>query len=79
VLLHLQDQTESGELHPQLSEPWAGRAEVHQATGMVVVQLGVSISEAFVRMRAFAYAEDRSILDVGRDVVAGRLRFRGVR
>jgi hypothetical protein len=49
--------------------------EVHQATGMVIVQLGVSAAVALVRLRAYAYAHDRRLRDVARDVVARRLRF----
>jgi len=51
------------------------RAVVHQATGIVKAQLNVSIAEALVRLRAYAYAEERSIEDVARDVVGRRLRF----
>jgi len=50
-------------------------AVVHQATGMVKVQLNVGIDEALVRLRAYAYAEERPIEDVARDVVGRRLRF----
>jgi hypothetical protein len=50
-------------------------AVVHQATGMVKVQLNVGIAEALVRLRAYAYAEERPIEDVARDVVGRRLRF----
>jgi hypothetical protein len=42
---------------------------------MVSVQLGVDVEEAFVRLRAYAYAEDRRLTDVARDVVGRRLRF----
>jgi ANTAR domain-containing protein/GAF domain-containing protein len=49
--------------------------EVHQATGMVIVQLGVSAAVALVRLRAYAYAHDRRLRDVASDVVARRLRF----
>jgi hypothetical protein len=49
--------------------------EVHQATGMVIVQLGVSAAVALVRLRAYAYANDRLLRDVAADVVARRLRF----
>jgi GAF domain/ANTAR domain len=49
--------------------------EVHQATGMLTVQLGVSASVALVRLRAYAYAHDRRLRDVAADVVARRLRF----
>lgn len=51
------------------------RAEIDQATGMVAVQLGVAIGEAFVRLRAYAYAQDRRLSDVARDIVARRLRL----
>ena len=49
--------------------------EVHQATGMITVQLGVSVAVALVRLRAYAYAHDRRLGDVARDVVDRRLRF----
>lgn len=54
---------------------WHHRAVVHQATGMVSVQLGASLAEALARIRATAFASDRSIYDVAVDVVAGRERF----
>jgi hypothetical protein len=50
------------------------RLEVHQATGMMKVQLGVSMEEAFVRLQAYAFAHGRPIGDVAADVVARRLR-----
>jgi ANTAR domain len=52
------------------------RAEVDQATGMLTEQLGTSIEEAFVRLRAYAYAHDRRLTEVARDIVARRLRLR---
>jgi GAF domain-containing protein len=51
------------------------RAEVFQAQGMVMVQIGGTIREAMARMRAYAYAESRGLGDVAHDVVTGRLRF----
>jgi hypothetical protein len=48
---------------------------VHQAAGMVSVQLDVSVGEALVRLRSFAFVNDRSLDDIARDVVARRLRF----
>jgi AmiR/NasT family two-component response regulator len=39
------------------------------------VQLGVSAEAAFARLRAYAYANDRRLGDVARDVVDRRLRF----
>ena len=54
---------------------WSSRAEIHQATGMVLAQLGISAADAFARLRAHAFAEQRLLGDVARDVVARRLRF----
>jgi ANTAR domain-containing protein len=51
------------------------RPQVHQATGMISAQLGVSLAEALVRLRAYAYADGRLIAEVAADVVARRLRF----
>ncbi|MGH9041825.1 MAG: ANTAR domain-containing protein, partial [Acidimicrobiia bacterium] len=53
------------------------RAVVHQATGMIAAQLGVGVAEALVRLRSFAYAEDRSVDDMADMVVARTLRFDG--
>jgi hypothetical protein len=52
------------------------RAEIDQATGMLTVQLGVPAGEAFARLRAYAYAQDRRLVDVAGDIVARRLRLR---
>lgn len=54
---------------------WTGRAEVHQATGMVVAQLGVGAQDAFARLRGYAFSQERLLDDIARDVVARRLRF----
>jgi hypothetical protein len=52
------------------------RAEIDQATGMLTGQLGVTVAEAFIRLRAYAYSEDRRLADVASDIVARRLRLR---
>jgi len=53
----------------------AHRAEIHQATGMVSVQLDVGAPEALARMRAHAFGHDRLLIEVARDVVGRRLAF----
>ena len=58
----------------QSDEPYF-RSVVHQASGMIMIQLDVEIAEALSRLRAFAFAEGRSVTDVARDVVGRRLRF----
>lgn len=50
-------------------------AHIHQATGMVSVQMGVPIDEAFLLLRARAFANERPLTELARDVVALRLRF----
>lgn len=52
------------------------RREVHQATGMVLVQLDTSATDAFARIRAHAFSSGRTVEDIARDVVTRRLNFR---
>jgi GAF domain-containing protein len=58
-----------------LDEAIEDRAELFQAQGMVMVQLGVSLGDAMARMRAYAYAQNRRLGEVASDIVARRLRF----
>lgn len=60
------DAQPDGELH---------RAVVHQATGMLSVQLALPLREALLRLRAYAYSHDRSIIEAAEDVVSRRLRL----
>jgi hypothetical protein len=48
---------------------------VHQASGMVAAQLDASVREALVRLRAYAFGDDRPLTEVARDVVDRKLRF----
>lgn len=51
------------------------RLQIHQATGMVAVQLDVNLDEALLRLRGRAFLEGRSLAQISDDVVARRLRF----
>jgi len=51
------------------------RAVVHQATGMIAVQIGSDVEEALARLKAHAFAADRPIGQVAGQIVAGQLRF----
>jgi hypothetical protein len=51
------------------------RAVVHQATGMISVQLDCAIGEALVRLRGRAFATDQALDEVAADVVTGEMRF----
>lgn len=51
------------------------RFEVHQAQGMAMFQLGVGAEEALARLRAYAFAHDRRLVDVARDILARTLEL----
>lgn len=51
------------------------RAEVYQASGIVMAQLDIDIGGAFARMRAYAYGNNLRISDVAADIVAHSLRL----
>ena len=55
--------------------PWAERAEVHQATGMVVAQLGVPEADALALLRAHAFSHDQSVNRTAHAVVDRQLTF----
>ena len=48
---------------------------VQNAAGIVSVQRQVSVTEALIRLRAYAFTSDRLLTDVAEDVVAHRLRL----
>ncbi|MEJ7562807.1 MAG: ANTAR domain-containing protein [Ilumatobacteraceae bacterium] len=56
-----------------MGEDWT----VHQASGMISVQIGVHADEGLIRLRAHAFASERRLRDVAVDIVARRLRFSG--
>jgi GAF domain/ANTAR domain len=79
-LLDLMD----SDLHAAVTDPdsdaWTelimlSRAEVSQATGMLVAQLDIEPAEALVRLRAHAYATGSSATDVARDILDRRLKL----
>ncbi len=79
-LLDLMD----GDLRAAAGDPasnaWAelnalSRAEVSQATGMLVAQLGIEPTEALVRLRGHAYATGRTATDVALDILDRRLKL----
>ena len=55
--------------------PWAERAVVHQATGMVVAQLGVPETDALALLRAYAYSHDQNLATTAHAVIARILAF----
>ena len=76
ALMMLGQRTDPGDDGGGWLDPALGhRAEIHQATGMVLVQLGISATDALARLRAHAFVHQRLLIDVARDVVARRLVF----
>jgi hypothetical protein len=55
--------------------PWQSRARIHQATGMVVAQLGLAPDDAMAVLKAHAYAGEISLEDVASRVLDRALRF----
>ncbi|MFE0101296.1 GAF and ANTAR domain-containing protein [Streptomyces sp. NPDC059009] len=53
----------------------ADHAEVHQAVGMIMVQLGVDPQQALDRLRARAFTQGRTVTELARDVLTRTLRF----
>lgn len=51
------------------------RPEIHQATGMVSVQLDIDLPTALLRLRGRAFAENRRLSDLAADVVSRVARF----
>jgi GAF domain len=75
AVLAMQAQAPPGALAPELEAEANFRFVVHQASGMVAVQLGVSVGDALVRLRAYAFANERLVTEVAEDVVGRRFRF----
>ncbi|MHB8670400.1 MAG: GAF and ANTAR domain-containing protein [Acidimicrobiales bacterium] len=74
-ILAMQAHAPPGTVAAELEAGSDFRFVVHQASGMVSVQEGVGVGEALIRLRAHAFANDRSLTGVAEDVVARRLRF----
>jgi hypothetical protein len=48
---------------------------VHNAAGIVSVQQAISVTEALIRLRAFAFSSGRLLAEVAQDVVDHKLRL----
>ena len=77
TILTEQSEARPGTLARDLEPLMAYSAVLHQAAGMVSVQLGVGVGEALVCVRAHAFASGRPLADVASEIVARRLRLDG--
>lgn len=75
AVLALQAEAPPGDLAAELEALSSSRAEVHQASGILSVQLGVTVADALVRLRSHAYVEGSTLSAVAGDVIAGRLQL----
>jgi hypothetical protein len=73
TVLTLQADAEPGSLPSELNTDI--HTAVHQAAGMISIQLGISVGDALMRLRAYAFGADRPLVDVARAVVIRRLHF----
>ena len=60
---------------PWLDPGLGSHAQIHQATGMVLAQLGIDATQALARLRAHAFTHQQLLLQVADDVVSRRLIF----
>jgi hypothetical protein len=75
ALIDGQDQADDGAAPDGVVQALESQFPVYQAQGMVMIQLGVTLGEAMARLRAHAYAHDRTLGAVARDIVARELAF----
>lgn len=59
--------------HPFAPRPVTSFQEVNVATGMLAAQLKIGLDDAFIRLRAHAFSQSRSVLEVARDVLERRI------
>jgi hypothetical protein len=76
LLLHLQLALPDA-VRSTLEPGWAATSVVHQATGMVMAQLGTDGTSAFAVLRARAFQEGRTLQEVAHDVLDRRTRLDG--
>jgi hypothetical protein len=75
AVLAMQAHASPGALAAELEDGADFRFVVHQASGMVAVQLGVGVGEALARLRAFAFGNNRPLAEVAEAIVARKLRL----
>src|SRR4030095_8900339 len=75
AILVLQANAPPGQLAAELEAGADFHYVVHQPSGMVAAQLDVSVGQALIRLRAYAFGNDRPLAEVAEDVVARKLRF----
>lgn len=75
AVLVMQANAPPGQLAAELEASADFQMVVHQASGMIAAQLDVSVAHALIRLRAYAFGNDRPLRLVADDVVARKVRF----
>lgn len=75
LLLALQADRPVDELDQLFVDGTADAIELHQATGIVSVQLGISVGAALAVLRARAYADGTNLRALASEVIARRVRL----
>jgi len=75
ALMLIQADAPAGQVASELEANADFQYVVHQASGMVAAQLDVTVGQALIRLRAYAFGNGRALSDVAREVVGRRLRF----
>ena len=75
VLTALQAGRPPEELDQVFTDGRANAVEVHQASGVLSVQLGISVGAALAVLRAHAFAESCSVAEVATQIIGHRLEL----
>ena len=74
-ILDVQAKAQPGSVADELEHSADFHYIVHNAAGAVSAQLGISVTEALIQLRAYAFSNDRPLRDVAEDVMTRRLTF----
>ncbi|MDJ0336856.1 GAF and ANTAR domain-containing protein [Cryobacterium sp. PH31-O1] len=74
-LLRVQESTGNGDAVAAPRTSPLSRREIHQATGMVLVQMNVTPTDALLVLRAHAFSQGKTVRTIAGEVVARSLQF----
>lgn len=60
---------------PEIEAGFVRMEPLHQATGMVMAQLGIGAEDALARLRGAAFGSGRTLLDMSAHIVLGRMEL----
>jgi hypothetical protein len=75
AVLDMQADASLGEIAAELETEADFHLVVHQAAGMISIQLDITVGEALIRLRSHAFLTGRLVRDVADDVVSRLLRL----